>query len=180
MTNPAGEQVEGNVADIDIAAHYFILEDRQAKPFIKVFWTAALEGPAENPSYVFKKIKKLQPGYFAAPLVELEEETGGLQEAILIDLPWKDRPADFPKPQKKGGEGQTNWQPKKPRVTISATVNLQNYENIKVEVEGKDTDECTKILIDTLNGFAKNPAYKATRDMIQTYMARVLNTGGNT
>jgi len=64
------------------------------------------------------------------------------------------------------------------RVTISATVNLQNYENIKVEVEGSSADECTKILIDTLNGFARNPAYSATREMIDGYMARVLNVGG--
>ncbi|MCK9591442.1 MAG: hypothetical protein M0Q91_05465 [Methanoregula sp.] len=71
-----------------------------------------------------------------------------------------------------------DWQPKKPRVTIAATVNLQNYENIKVEVEGNNAEECTKILIDTLNGFAKNPAYSTTRDMIQSYLMRVLNTKG--
>lgn len=117
-SNPAGESVEGNVTEIDLSAHFFILEDRQAKPFIKVFWTAALEGPADNLSYVFKKIRKLQPGFFAAPLVTLEENTGGLQEGILIDLPWKDRPADFPRPQKKGAKGGGGYVPKNDKAII--------------------------------------------------------------
>ena len=97
-------QIEGNVSEIDLAAQFLILEDRQAKPFIKIFWPKVLEGPEDSPSYTFKKIRKLQPGFFAAPIVMLEESTGGMQEAVLIDLPWKDRPADFPKPQKKGGK----------------------------------------------------------------------------
>ena len=56
------------------------------------------------------------------------------------------------------------------RVTVGGTINLQNYENIKVEVEGNSAEECTRILVDTLNGFATNPAYSTTRDLIQSYM----------
>ena len=117
MTNPAGEQVEGNVTEIDLPARYFILEDRQAKPFLKVFWAAAQEGPADNPTYLFKKIRKLQPGYYTTPVVTLEEKTGGLQEGIMVDLPYKERPADFPKVKKKGGTGG-NYQPRNERAII--------------------------------------------------------------
>ena len=116
--NPAGEQVEGNVTEIDLAAQYLILEDRQAKPFIKIFWPKTLEGPADNPSYTFKKIRKLQPGFFAAPLVTMEEKTGGIQEAVLIDLPWKDRPADFPMPLKKGKGGNSGYSHKNDKAII--------------------------------------------------------------
>ncbi len=106
--NPAGEIIEGNVTEIDIPGQFFILEDRQGKPFIKVFWLKALEGPADNPSYTFKKIRKLQQGYFAAPIVRMEESesAGGMKEAVLIDLPYKERPADFPKPRKGSGSNQ--------------------------------------------------------------------------
>lgn len=162
--------VEGNIADIDTAAKFFTLEGRDGKVFLKVFWKLAHDA----------KMMKKKPGYYEAPVVEMEEHTGGLQEAVLIDLPWKERPADFPRSQRQqggGNKGGGNWQPKKPRVTIAATVNLQNYENIKVEVEGSSADECTKILIDTLDGFARNPAYSTTREMIQGYMRRVLNVG---
>jgi hypothetical protein len=117
--NPAGEQVEGNIAEIDLPAQFFILEDRQGKPFLKVFWSKAQEGPAENPSYLFKKIRKLQPTYYATPIVRMEESTGGIQEAVIIDLPYKDRPADFPRPAKKGGSG-SGWkgQPHNDRAII--------------------------------------------------------------
>jgi hypothetical protein len=107
--------------------------------------------------------RKQKPGYGLT--LKYDDETRVLKGAAF----WR-KPEGFGKK----GAGQ-NWQPKKPRVTIAATVNLQNYENIKVEVEGNSAEECTKILIDTLNGFAKNPAYAATRDMIQSYAARVLN-----
>jgi hypothetical protein len=61
------------------------------------------------------------------------------------------------------------------RVTIAATVNLLNYENIKVEIEGDDAETCKSVLIGTLNSLAVNPAHSQTRDLIRGYMARVLN-----
>ena len=92
MTNPAGEQVEGNVSDIDLDAKFFTLEDRTGKVFIKIYWKPAHE----------EKMRKQKAGYYEAPLVTMEGKTGGLQEAVLVDLPYKDR-GDFPRIQKKGG-----------------------------------------------------------------------------
>lgn len=63
------------------------------------------------------------------------------------------------------------------RVTIAATVNLQNYENITVEVVADDAVTAKAVLIDTLNNLASRPAYKETRELIQGYLARVLDHG---
>ena len=149
--------IEGQIASINLEKRLLAIEDRNGVIFYSVSWLQT-----QDP-----KIQKLKVGYYVKPTVEVKGDSSGR----LIDLPFSERPADWPKSNKGGG----NWQPKKPRVTIAATVNLQNYENIKVEVEGNSAEESTKILIDTLDGFAKNPAYKSTRDMIQSYMARVLN-----
>ena len=92
--NPAGETVEGNVSDLDLDAKFFVLEDRTGKAFIKIYWK-----PAHD-----EKMRKQKVGYYEAPLVTMEEKTGGLQEATLIDLPFKDR-GDFPRMQKTGGSG---------------------------------------------------------------------------
>jgi len=59
--------------------------------------------------------------------LKYDEDSRAIKSAAF----WK-KPEGFSK--NKGGQ---NWQPKKPRVTIAATVNLQNYENIKVEVEDR-------------------------------------------
>jgi hypothetical protein len=148
--------LKGTVSSINTAKSVLIVED-----------TDGITHGFSYPAELDVLVNKQKPGWF----VEVTYRTQGDRE-LLTDVKYAERPAG----QKRGGPG--NWAPKKPRVTISATVNLQNYENIKVEVEGATADECTKILIDTLNGFAKNPAYVSTRDMIQSYMARVLNTGG--
>lgn len=103
--NPAGDQVEGNVAEIDLDNKYFILEDRTGKPFVKIYWKAAHED----------KMRKQKVGYYEAPLVTLEENTGGMQEAILVDLPFKDR-GDFPRMQKKGGFGGKSYTPRNEKI----------------------------------------------------------------
>ena len=63
------------------------------------------------------------------------------------------------------------------RVTIAATVNLLNYENVKVEVEADDAATAKAVLVDTLNSLATRPAYKETRELIQSYVARVFDQG---
>jgi hypothetical protein len=151
--------IEGQIASINLEKRLMAIEDRNGIIFYSVSWM-----PNQD-----QKVQKLKVGYYVKPTVEVKGDSTGR----LIDLPYSERPADWPK-SNKGGSGQ-NWQPKKPRITIAATVNLQNYENIKVEVEGNSAEESTKILIDTLNGFATNPAYKSTRDLIQSYLVRVLN-----
>lgn len=60
---------------------------------------------------------------------------------------------------------------KRPRITISTTVNLQNYENIRVEVEGNTKEECRKMITDALNSFGKK--HEATRQYIDSYLLRV-------
>jgi hypothetical protein len=108
MTNPAGEQVEGNVTDLDLDARFFTLEDRTGKVFIKIYWKPAHE----------EKMRKQKPGYYEAPFVEMEEKTGGLQEAVLVDLPYKDR-GDFPRAQKKGGQGGRPYTPRNERIIVA-------------------------------------------------------------
>lgn len=98
-TNPV--EVEGNIHEIDFANRYFILSDRQHKPFIKVFWKFQHEKDT--------RILKQKAGYYEAPVVEMEEATGGLPEAWLVGLPYLERPADYPripKPGKGGNGGQ--------------------------------------------------------------------------
>ena len=146
--------VKGTISNVNTTKKILVIEDVDG--IIHGFnYLAELEILAQ----------KQKPGWF----VEVTYRVQGDRE-LLSDVKYSDRPAG----QQKGKQG--NWQPKKPRITIAATVNLQNYENIKVEVEANSAEECTKILIDTLNRFATNPNYSTTRDMIQSFMARVLNT----
>ncbi len=108
--------VEGNIVDIDPDAKFFTLEGRDGKVFLKVFW---------KPAHDAKMIKQ-KPGYYEAPVVEMEEHTGGLQEAVLIDLPWKERPADFPRSQRQQGGGNKGggrpYQPRNERAIIMQVV----------------------------------------------------------
>ena len=60
---------------------------------------------------------------------------------------------------------------KRPRITISTTVNLQNYENIRIEVEGNNAEECKKMIVDALCTFGKK--HEATRQYIDSYLLRV-------
>ncbi len=107
--NPAGEIVEGNVSDLDHDAKFFVLEDRTGKAFVKIYWKAAHD----------EKMRKQKVGYYEAPLVTMEENTGGMQEAVLVDLPFKDR-GDFPRMQKKGyaGGGGRQYQPRNERIIV--------------------------------------------------------------
>ena len=150
----APKTIKGTVSSVNAEKRIFIVEDTDGI-------THGFSFPAE----IDVLVKKQKPGWF----VEATYRTQGDRE-LLSDVKYAERPAGM---QRKGGAG--NFQPKKPRITVSATVNLQNYENIKVEVEGASADECNKILIDTLKGYAKNPAYVTTKDMIDTYLARVMN-----
>ena len=64
-------------------------------------------------------------------------------------------------------------------IKISATVNLQNYENIKVEVDGpaEDREQMVEFLDDTLTQFGRNNP--ATSDLIDSFRARVLKKKGD-
>lgn len=165
MTDPPKiKTIEGQVSFIDQVAHKVTLKDKAGEQHTFV-WP-----PTFNDA-----MAKLKPGFFTKLTGEHHTE---------FDL-WKltgqgyfKRPDDWPAPQKLGGGFNPGGFQKKPRVTIGCKIFLQNYETVSVEVEGSSADECNKIMIDTLNGFATNPAYSTTRDMIQNYMARVLNVKG--
>lgn len=125
--NPqTGEQVEGNLyGEVDFENRCFILSDRKHKPWIKVYWGPAIEGTKDNPTYTLNQIRRLKPGYYVAPVVVIEqsESAGGLKEASLRDLPYKDRPADFPKVPKKGGgqSGSRQYQQRNERIIVLQT-----------------------------------------------------------
>jgi hypothetical protein len=109
-SDPAGDTVEGNLSEIDTDAKFIKLEDRTGKVFIKIFYKPAHE----------ERIRKQKVGYYEAPLVTLEENTGGLQEAVLIDLPYKSRPADFPKMQRHGGQqGGRPYTPRNEKIIVA-------------------------------------------------------------
>jgi hypothetical protein len=63
--------------------------------------------------------------------VTLEEKTGGLQEGIMVDLPYKERPADFPKVQKKGGSGGRPYVPRNEKIVVYECVYKANSDNIR-------------------------------------------------
>lgn len=158
------KKVSGQVQTIDTAKRaltilsYEEMDGKKCPITTALKWTPGLDG----------KMGKLKEKFFQTFLYQGEQ---------IDDAHYFAKPADWPQQQHENKGGQ-NWQPRKPRVTIAATINLQNYENIKVEVEANSAEESTKILIDTLKGFATNPNYKATREMIDSYLARVLNQGG--
>lgn len=170
MTNGGLQKTSGQIVSIDhtkrtvLVLSYEEMDGKKCPIQTPLGWKETL-GKDKEPVGIHAKMLKLKDRFFTT-LIHID--------GSIDDVHYFAKPADWPQQQGHTGSGQ-NWQPKKPRVTIAATVNLQNYENIKVEVEGSGAEECTKILVDTLNGFATRPEYSTTRDMIQSYMARVLN-----
>lgn len=90
--------IEGQIVSIDLQKRTMALEDRAGILFYRVDWL-----PPQD-----QKIQKLKVGYYVKPSVEVKTENSGR----LIDLPWAERPADWPRKQS-GGKG--NWQGGKPR-----------------------------------------------------------------
>jgi hypothetical protein len=114
-TNPIA--VEGNVWEIDFNAKFFKLSGRDHKPFLKVYWKPQHETDTS--------IRKIKPGYYVAPVVDMEADTGGMREAWLVGLPYKERPADYPKIPKTG-KGNGGGQPRNERL-IAAESLLKSY-----------------------------------------------------
>jgi hypothetical protein len=73
--------------------------------------------------------------------------------------------AKLPQPEGK-------FPPRKPRVTIGFTIAVAQYENLRVECEGKDTAECKALLGEALDALGKN--HEPTRDLIQGFKRRLL------
>jgi len=78
-----------------------------------------------------------------------------------------------------GNGNNQNWKPKK-TVTIGGTINIGNYENIKLEISGpyESLDDAKKLkseLIQVASLFGINDQ---TREIVQGYCDRVLGKGG--
>jgi len=133
-------KIDGNITDIDSAAKYFTLEDRQGKPFVKVFWKPQHEDI----------MRKQRVGYYEAPVVEMEEAGGGLREAVLVDMPaYTPRPDDFPRPARKKGSGG-NWQPRNEALIVYQTVYKECAETARSHLlqlsEPFDEAECDRAM----------------------------------
>jgi len=89
--------IEGQIVSIDFQKRTMALEDRAGILFYRVDWVQSQD----------HKIQKLKAGYYVKPTVEAMTENSGR----LSDIPWAERPADWPRKQS-GGKG--NWQ-NKPR-----------------------------------------------------------------
>ena len=87
--------IEGQIVSIDFQKRTMALEDRAGILFYRVDWVQ----PQDH------KIQKLKAGYYVKPTVEAMTENSGR----LSDIPWAERPADWPRKQP-GGKG--NWQSK--------------------------------------------------------------------
>ena len=106
---PPEETTEGNVTEIDLENRSMLIEDRAGIPFMKLFWRKVQEEFDGHPTALINQIRKLKPGYYVAPVIDGVDTSisGKVKEAYIKALPYKDRPADFPRQQKKpfGGGG---------------------------------------------------------------------------
>jgi hypothetical protein len=116
-TSPPEETTEGNVTEIDLENRCILIEDRNGSPFMKLFWKLTQESFDNKPTVLFNQIRKLQKGYYVAPVIEGVDTSvsGKIKEAYLKSLPYKERPADFPRAQKKGGFGGSGGRPYTPK-----------------------------------------------------------------
>jgi cell division septum initiation protein DivIVA len=58
-------------------------------------------------------------------------------------------------------------------VSVGVTVNLDNYENLRIEVEGEDAEEVVSLLDSVLAGLGRNDSYATER--IDSYRRRILS-----
>jgi hypothetical protein len=122
---PPEETTEGNVTEIDLENRSMLIEDRAGVPFMKLFWRKVQEEFDGHPTALINQIRKLKAGYYVAPVIgEIDESISGkIKEAYIKSLPYKDRPADFPRSQQKkpfGGGGGGRPRNEKPMAYESA------------------------------------------------------------
>jgi hypothetical protein len=122
---PPEETAEGNVTEIDLENRSMLIEDRAGVPFMKLFWCKVQEEFDGHPTKLLNDIRRLKIGYYVAPVIgEIDESISGkVKEAFIKSLPYKDRPADFPRSQQKkpfGGGGGGRPRNEKPMAYESA------------------------------------------------------------
>ena len=128
-SSPALKIAEGNIASVDLNQRFFTLEDRAGIIFIRIEWKANEKIDA--------KMAKQKPGYYQKPLyLEMNGKN------ILEDLPWADRPADFPRPQhtQQGGNrsGGRPYVPRNEKIIVAQCL-LKAYVDLWPNCHTPDT-----------------------------------------
>jgi len=132
---PPEETTEGNVTEIDLENRSMLIEDRAGIPFMKLFWHQKQEEFDGKPTALINQIRKLKPGYYVAPVIDGVDTSisGKVKEAYIKALPYKDRPADFPRAQNKpfgGGGGR----PRNEKIIAYQTCYKEACETIRALV----------------------------------------------
>lgn len=92
MTGEDIPTIEGNFAEVDQAGKFFTLQLRDQQTNVKILYKPDQE----------QKVLRQKIGYYEKAVVERDGATG---EWMLVDLPYNQRPADFPHLKKAGGSG---------------------------------------------------------------------------
>ena len=150
------ETTEGNVTEIDLENRHILIEDRTGSPFMKLFWHKAQEEFDGKPTALFNQIRKLQKGYYVAPVItDVDASVSGkIKEAYLKGLPYKER-GDFPKAQKKGVFGGSGGRPFTPR----------NEKPIIYQVCYKEACETARSLLIQHDTAVNEDSYNAIMDI---------------
>jgi hypothetical protein len=112
--------IEGEIVSIDPEKRFFTLADRQGIIFAKVLY-----GPQFD-----QRIAKQKVGYYEKVPVEMSDES---PDAVLVDIQYTPRPADFPhlQPRKGSGGSKGNYQQRNEALIAYETVYKANAENVR-------------------------------------------------
>jgi len=141
---PPEETTEGNVTEIDLENRHILIEDRTGTPFMKLFWHKAQEEFDGKPTALFNQIRKLQKGFYVAPVItDVDASVSGkIKEAYIKGLPYKER-GDFPRQQqKKGGFGGGRpYTPRNEKPIIYQVCYKEACETVRCLVEKGDFEQ---------------------------------------
>jgi hypothetical protein len=167
------EQTEGNVTEIDLDNRHLLIEDRAGIPFMKLFWHKAQEEFDGKPTALFNQIRKLQKGYYVAPVIKDVDTSasGKIKEAYIVALPFKQRPEDFPRPQqKKGGFGGGRpYTPRNEKPIIYQVCYKEACETVRCLVEKGDFEQDNDLTkaVNAMMGIALARAKKDAEELIK-------------
>jgi hypothetical protein len=134
---PPEETAEGNVTEIDLENRSMLIEDRTGAPFMKLFWNKVQEEFDGHPTALINQIRKLKQGYYVAPVIGSVDESisGKIKEAYIKALPYKERPADFPRSQNKRPFGSgAGGRPRNEKIIAYQTCYKEACETIRALV----------------------------------------------
>jgi hypothetical protein len=110
--------IEGEVASIDLEKRFFTLQDRQGIITGKIIY-----GPQFD-----QKMAKQRVGYYEKVPVEIGEED---DTAVLQDIQFVQRPADWPRRAQPGGRKGGNWQPRNDKAILLSVCYKECCELVK-------------------------------------------------